>query len=156
MDTLQMLRIRLELEELNAAFVHHLDHGEIGALVELFTEQALYTHGGRRSAGHAEIRRLFERRAAAGTRTVRHLQSGLRLHIESAEHARGNSVCLTFVHEGPPPAPHATPHLVADFIDAYARDASGRWRIAQRHIERVFVAPDNPGPVGMPLHGEGT
>jgi hypothetical protein len=155
MDTLDMLRIRLELQELNAAFVHHLDHGEIDALVGLFTEQALYTHGGRRSAGRAEIRQLFERRAAAGTRTVRHLQSGLRLLLDSADRARGSSVCLTFVHEGPPPAPQATPHLVADFIDTYERDESGRWRIAQRHIERLFVAPDNPGPVGMPPHGEG-
>jgi len=149
MDELERLRIRLELEELNAAFTHHLDHGEIDELVELFTAQAVYTHGERRSVGRQEIRRLFDTRAAAGVRTVRHLCSGLRIHIDGPDRARGSSVCLTFAFDGPAPAANATPHLVADFIDSYERDETGRWRIARRHIERIFVAPDNPGPVGL-------
>jgi len=149
MDPLDRLRIQLELQELNAAFTHHLDHGEIDALVDLFTEGAEYTHGERCSSGRREIRRLFEARAATGARTVRHLCSGLRIHIDGPEHARGTSVCLTFAHDGPAPVANATVHLVADFLDSYARDETGRWRIARRHIERIFVAPDNPGPVGL-------
>lgn len=153
---MEHLRIRLDIEELNAAFMHHLDHGEIDALVALFTEEAVYTHGERRSVGHAQIRRLFENRASAGVRTVRHLGSGLRIHIDGPDRARGSSVCLTFAHDGPAPAPHATAHLVADFIDSYERDAGGRWRIARRHIERIFVAPGNPGPVGLGPQGGST
>lgn len=149
MDTLETLIIRMELQELNAAFVHHLDHGEIDELVCLFTEKAVYTHGERRSVGRNEIRQLFDARAAAGTRTVRHLCSGLRIHIDSPDRARGTSTCLTFAFDGPAPVANAAPHLVADFIDAYERDRTGRWRIAQRHIERIFVAPDNPGPIGQ-------
>ncbi len=149
MDDLTLIRIRLALQDLNAAFTHNLDHGKLDELVDLFTADALYTHAKRRTEGREEIRKLFVARAEAGVRTVRHLASGLRLEVESEILARGSSVCLTFAHEGPPPAPQATPHLVADFEDVYRLCEDGKWRIAVRHIHRVFVAADNTGPVGL-------
>jgi len=132
------LAIRLAIEELNAAFAHHLDHNEIDKLVDLFTHDALYTHGERRSHGRDEIEALFRKRIAGGPRTSRHLISGLRIEIESATTATGHSVCLSFAANGLPPLP-AKPFLVADFIDRYRFEADGCWRIAARHIERVFV-----------------
>lgn len=142
----QRLAIRLALEDLNADFVHYLDHGEVDALVDLFSEDARYSHGPRRSDGRAEIAALF--RARAGTaRTSRHIYSGLRLTITSAAEAAGTSVCLTFAADGPPPHP-ATPLLVADFDDRYVLCPDGRWRFLERHIRRIFVDPANPGPVG--------
>jgi ketosteroid isomerase-like protein len=138
MTPAETLEIRLALVDLNAAFAAHLDHGDIDALVDLFTEDALYTHGERRSVGRAEIEQLFRQRVAGGPRTSRHLYSGLRLSIDSATEARGLSVCLSFAADGLPPLP-AKPFLVADFVDRYRRDADGCWRIAARHIERVFV-----------------
>jgi ketosteroid isomerase-like protein len=134
----ERLKIRLELEDLNAAFADYLDRGNIEALVDLFTADALYTHGERRSDGRAEIEQLFRKRVAKGPRTSRHLCTGLRLSIDSATEARGISVCLSFAADGRPPLP-ARPFLVADFIDRYRRGEDGRWRIASRHIERVFV-----------------
>jgi ketosteroid isomerase-like protein len=134
----ETLEIRLALEELNAAFAHHLDHGEIDALVDLFAADALYTHGERVSRGRGEIERLFRNRAAKGPRTSRHLLSGLRVSIESATVATGSSVCLSFAADGEPPLP-ARPFLVADFEDRYRRDEDGRWRFAERHIHRVFT-----------------
>lgn len=148
MDDLARIKIRLALEDLNSAFTHNLDHGKLDELVDLFTEDALYTHAKRRSEGREQIRKLFVARDAAGVRTVRHLASGLRLEIESPTQARGTSVCLTFAHDGEPPAPHATPHLVADFEDVYRLCEDGRWRFAVRHIQRIFVAPDNTGAAG--------
>ena len=148
MDDLALIRIRLALQDLNAAFTYNLDHGHIDELVDLFTEDALYTHAKRRSEGREEIRKLFATRAAAGVRTVRHFASGLRLEIESPTTAHGTSVCLTFAHEGDPPVPHATPHLVADFEDVYRLCEDGRWRFAVRHIHRIFVAPDNSESAG--------
>jgi ketosteroid isomerase-like protein len=148
MDALTLIKIRLALEDLNTAFTHNLDHGKLDDLVDLFTEDALYTHAKRRSEGKEEIRKLFLARAAAEVRTVRHLASGLRLEIESPTAARGTSVCLTFAHDGEPPAPHATPHLVADFEDEYRLCEDGQWRFAVRHIRRIFVAADNTGPAG--------
>jgi len=148
MDDMTYIRIRFALQDLNNAFVHTLDHDHVEELVDLFTEEAVYTHGDRRSEGREAIRALFEARRAAGVRTARHLSTGLMLQIDSATLARGRSVCLTFAFDGPPPVTPATPHLVADFEDRYQRCADGRWRIAERHIRRIFVAADNPGPVG--------
>lgn len=148
MDDLALIRIRFALQDLNAAFMHNLDHGHIDELVDLFTADALYTHSKRRSEGREEIRKLFATRPAPGVRTVRHLASGLRLEIDSPTAARGTSVCLTFAHDGEPPAPHATPHLVADFEDIYRLCEDGKWRFAVRHIHRIFVAPEDTEPAG--------
>ena len=146
---LNLLETRLALEALNTDFCHFLDHGDIDALVELFTEDAVYTHGSRRSSGRTEILKLFQRRGSAGPRTARHLYSCLRLQVESEDRASGTSVCLTFAFDGTAPIVPAEPHLVADFIDDYRRCADGRWRISKRHIERIFVAANNQGPVGQ-------
>jgi len=144
---MEAIAVRLALEDLNAAFARHLDHGEIDALIDLFAEDALYTHGERRSRGRAEIEALFRNRVAGGPRTSRHLTSGLRIEIESATRARGTSVCLSFAGDGLPPLP-AVPFLVADFDDVYVRSADGRWRFDERHIHRVFVGGANTGPTG--------
>ena len=147
---LARISIRLALEDLNHGFVHCLDGNRIDELVELFTEDAVYTHGKRRSIGRDAIRRLLEARAARGVRTARHLATGLRVSIDGPTSASGASVCLTFAADAPPPVPCAEPHLVADFIDTYRLCNDGRWRIATRHIERIFVGADNGGPVGGP------
>lgn len=148
MDDLSRIHIRLALEDLNNAFTHFLDHDRIDDLVDLFTAEALYTHGERRSEGREAIRALFHARAAAGVRTCRHLSSGLRVHIESQAAARGTSVCLTFAYDGPPPVTPATPYLVADFEDEYRLCPDGKWRISVRKIQRIFAAAANRGPVG--------
>ncbi|HEU4617755.1 MAG TPA: nuclear transport factor 2 family protein [Gammaproteobacteria bacterium] len=148
LTALERLEIRAALEDLNAAFTYCLDHDDIDGLVALFTEDALYTHGPRRSEGRAEIEALFRGRAAAGPRTARHLYSGLRLEIESRTHATGTSVCMTFAQNGVPPIEPAVPILVADFNDAYARGDDGRWRIRERHIVRIFVDRAETKPVG--------
>lgn len=143
----ELIEIRFAIEDLNSAFTHHLDHGEIDALVELFTDDALYTHGERRSEGREEIAALFRKRAA-GVRTSRHLCSGLRIEIESAGSATGTSVCLSFADDGAPPLP-ATPFLVADFDDVYVCGDDGRWRFRERRISRVFVGAGNAAPFGQ-------
>jgi hypothetical protein len=143
----ERLEIRLALEDLNADFVHYLDHGHVDELVDLFCEDAKYSHGERRSDGRQEIAALFRNRASGVPRTSRHIYSGLRLTIHSAKEASGTSVCLTFAADGPPPHP-ADPLLVADFEDRYQRCPDGRWRFLERHIRRIFVDPANPGPVG--------
>lgn len=149
MEELTQIRIRLALEELNTSFTYFLDHDRLDELVELFTEDAVYTHGERRSVGRDAVRAVFAARKAGGVRTVRHVASGLRLAVESDSKATGTSVCLTFAYDGPPPVMPATPYLVADFDDEYRRCADGRWRFAVRHIRRVFVAEGNPGPQGL-------
>jgi ketosteroid isomerase-like protein len=143
----ERIAIRHALEDLNTDFVHFLDHDNVAALVDLFCDDAIYTHGERRSQGKAEIAELFQSRAASGTRTSRHIYSGLRLTIGSPTQAHGTSVCLTFAADGTPPLP-AKPLLVADFYDAYRLCEDGRWRFLRRDIKRIFVDPAHPEPVG--------
>jgi hypothetical protein len=149
LSDLERLQIRAALEDLNTAFCHHLDHDEVDALLELFVDDVYYTHGSRVSRGKAELEQVFRSRSATQPRTARHLYSGLKLTIESATRARGTSVCMTFGQYGEPPLSPAIPTLVADFVDTYVRGTDGRWRFRERHIHRIFVAPDNPGPIGQ-------
>lgn len=149
LDEIERLKIRVALEDLNTAFVYHLDHNEIDALLDLFVDDVYYTHGERVSRGKAELAAVFERRGAAGPRTARHLYSGLKLEIVDADHARGACVCMTFAQNGLPPIEPAIPTLVADFNDVYVRSKDGRWRFKERHIHRIFVDPANTGPVGQ-------
>ena len=149
LSDLERLTIRVALEELNTAFCYHLDHDEVDALLELFVDDVYYTHGSRVSRGKAELAEVFRGRSATETRTARHLYSGLKVDIESATRARGTSVCMTFAAYGEPPLTPAIPTLVADFVDEYVRCDDGCWRIKERHIHRIFVAPDNPGPIGQ-------
>jgi|SRR5580658_2926396 ketosteroid isomerase-like protein len=149
MDEIAAIGIRFALQDLNTAFTYFLDHDRIDELADLFTDDALYTHGARESQGRAAIRALFEARRSAGVRTCRHMSTGLMLEIESESSAHGCSVCLTFAYDGAPPVTPATPYLVADFEDRYRLCTDGRWRIAVRHIRRVFTAAENRGPVGQ-------
>lgn len=148
-----LLAIRQALADLNSDFCFYLDHGMVDELVDLFCEDALYTHGQRVSTGREEIRRLFEGRRGAKNRTSRHLQTGLRLQIVDSDKAHGHSVCLTFGANEQPPVSPANPYLVADFIDSYRRCRDGRWRIGKRHIERIFVGEENKGPEGAAKQG---
>ena len=149
LSELERLAIRVALEDLNTAFCYHLDHNEVEPLLELFADDVYYTHGSRVSRGRADLEQVFRSRSTTQTRTARHMYSGLKLEIESATRARGTSVCMTFGQYGEPPLSPAIPTLVADFVDAYVRGPDGKWRFQERHIHRIFVAPDNTGPLGQ-------
>jgi hypothetical protein len=149
LERLERIETRLAIEALNADFCHFLDCNMIEELVELFTEEARYSHGLRFSFGREEIRKIFIGRTKGQGRTSRHMQTGLKINMLNAQEAEGKSVCQTFAYDGPPPISPATPFLVADFIDEYQYCADGRWRIRKRHIERIFTATDNKGPEGL-------
>ena len=89
----EIIEIKLALHELNADFCHLLDHGETDQFADLFTEDAIYTHGTRASHGRAAIHALFDERNRTGSRTSRHLQTGIRIHVNDGCSAKGS--CLT-------------------------------------------------------------
>ncbi len=149
LERLERIEIRLALEALNTDFCHFLDYNQIDELVDLFTEEANYSHGARLTKGRDEIRQLFTSRVVKKVRTSRHMQTGLKIVLQNLKMATGKSVCMTFASDGPSPISPATPFLVADFIDEYLLCDDGKWRIKKRHIERIFTASDNEGPVGL-------
>ncbi len=144
---LRLIEDRLAIQDLNTAFCDLLDNNRVDELAELFCEDVHYRHGDRVSEGRDAVHALFSRRSST-PRTARHLYSGLSIQFTGADEARGHSVCLTFAKDGLPPIVPAIPYLVADFHDHYRRDPDGKWRILRREIERVFLDPDNTGPVG--------
>jgi hypothetical protein len=140
MNELDRLKIRMAIEDLNAAFAYYLDHHQVEPLVDLFTADARYSHGERRTEGRDALRALFVARSASGVRTTRHLYSGLRIDIQDERTASGRSVCMAFAANQAPPISFCTPNLVADFIDEYVLDVDERWRIEKRDIQRIFAA----------------
>jgi ketosteroid isomerase-like protein len=145
-DPALRLADRLAIEALNDGFGRHLDHGEIEAFLDLFTDDVRYANGPRLLEGRAAMEKFFRARAAVG-RVSRHLYSGLRIRFTGPDTAEAASVWLTFAGAGALPVTPAEPFLVADISDTYRREARG-WRIATRMIEPVFRNPDipNPGP----------
>lgn len=144
----ELVVMRLALTDLNNDFCYFLDNGMVDELVDLFCEDAVYTHGERVSTGREEVSQLFAGRRGAKNRTSRHIQTGMRFQITDRSTASGQSVCLTFGANAWPPISPAEPYLVADFIDEYRCCSDGRWRIRKRRIERIFVAKSNKGPEG--------
>jgi len=144
---IERIENRLAIVDLNSDFCHFLDYGKVEELATIFTEDCIYSHGSRVSRGREQVRALFAARAAAGVRTSRHLQTSLKITLHNPQKATGTSLCLTFAGNQPSPISPATPFLVADFIDEYLHSSDGIWRIHRRHIERIFTADDNRGPV---------
>jgi hypothetical protein len=149
LERLERIENLLSLQALNTDFCQYLDYNMTEELADLFTEDARYSHGKRLSCGRKQIYQLFTDRTSGRVRTSRHMQTGLKITLINSGTATGQSVCLTFACDGPPPVSPATPFLVADFIDEYVLCEDGRWRINKRHIERIFTAADNVGPVGL-------
>lgn len=128
----------LAIRGLNDDLCHELDRGTPEGFAALFTQDALYTHGPRRSVGRDEVLAFARSRRAAGPRTSRHVQSGLRITFEGDDRAHGVSCCTTFAASAEPPIASTAPVLVADFLDVYVREG-GVWRVAQRDIVPVFT-----------------
>lgn len=143
------VRDQLALQQLNHDFSYYLDHHMIDRLVGLFTRDAYYRHGQRISQGLDEITALFKGRAEQGDRVARHIISGLRFEkvIDAPDRVTGHSVVVTWAANSSVPVASADPFLVADFIDEYQLGNDDQWRIRRREIERIFVAPNNQGPV---------
>jgi ketosteroid isomerase-like protein len=131
-----MTDLRGAIDAVQAEFAHALDHHRIDDLVGLFTPDAVYTAGGTRHVGGADIRRRFTSRT--GERVSRHVYSGLRLTAVEETVVRTTSVWVCYAANGPVPPDGVPVYMVADFDDVFARADDGRWLIAERTITPVF------------------
>ena len=147
-STLEQLNAYREIEVLNNQFCFFLDRCMNEELLDLFTVDAHYQHGDRVSRGRDEIAQVFAARVAGSPRTARHVQTGLLIQLQDARNATGVSCCVTYAADAVPPVSGTEPHLIADFNDKYTKGDDGQWRISARDITRIFVSPDNSGPVG--------
>ena len=138
----QQLEIELALQALNADFCFFSRPRQKQSISEsIYRRRSLYAWKPRITRQTRNSRAIRENVVQQETRTSRHLQSGLRLQIETENAASGQSVCMTFGADQMPPISLTEPLLIADFVDRYERGPDDRWRFSKRHIERIFVCP---------------
>jgi ketosteroid isomerase-like protein len=143
------LKLRIEIEALNAEFAYLIDHDQSEGVADLFTADGVYGRStGERSEGREAIRQSYERRKAHGTRTARHIFSNLRITRESETRAHGTVILTLFAQDGPPPHP-AEPMVVADYDDIYERGGDGKWRYKERLITWLFQRADARSPLDL-------
>ncbi|MGH3295507.1 MAG: nuclear transport factor 2 family protein, partial [Trebonia sp.] len=88
--------LRAEIDALLADWAWHLDHGDYDALVELFTEDALFVTGAVELRGRPAIKNRYTERLVA--RSTRHTYSGLRVYpvaVDSSAAADGRPALVS-------------------------------------------------------------
>jgi ketosteroid isomerase-like protein len=145
---LKML-LRAEVDAVLADWAWRLDHGDYDAVVELFTEDALFVTGAVELRGRSAIKTRYTERLVV--RSTRHTYSGLRVDVMAEDsHAaadgrpacvRARSTWVNFAVNAPVPADEVGVYLVADFDDVLTWCEDDRWRISERRIIPVFRDP---------------
>ena len=141
--------LRAEIDAVLADWAWHLDHGDYAALVELFTENALFITGAVELRGRSAIKNRYTERLVV--RSTRHTYSGLRVEPVAEDSSaaadgrpalvRARSTWVNFAVNGPAPADDVGVYLVADFDDVLTWCDDDRWRISERRIVPVFRDP---------------
>lgn len=141
--------LRAEIDAVLADWAWSLDHGDFDAVVELFTQDALFIHGAVELRGRSAIKSRYSERLVV--RSTRHTYSGLRVEpiAEDSRAAadgrparvRARSTWVNFAVNAHVPVDDVGVYLVADFDDVLAWCDDNRWRICERRITPVFRDP---------------
>lgn len=137
----------IAIHQLISDFAYSIDIENGARTAELFTEQGWYESDSRRSTGRDAIRLAYERRAARGVRTSRHIFTNVIVERAGDGNYRGKSLLLLFAEDGHPPL-LPTPLLVADVEDEYSFDGNSAL-IQSRQLRSIFRS-DSHDPV-LPL-----
>jgi ketosteroid isomerase-like protein len=127
----------LAIEQLIQRHAWLIDHGEADKVGELFTQDAVLYGVGPDKIGRAAIAEWGRQRAAMSERRSRHAQSNILIEPVGAGTARGWVVLALYRHDGPGPG-SATPLLIAEYADRYARESDGTWLFAERRLTVLF------------------
>ena len=120
-----------------------IDHGQAGAVPDLYTDDALLLGIGEEKAGRAAIAAWAEARQAMTERQSRHMQTNLRLARRGDGRIEGTVLLTLYRHDGPGPAAPA-PLLVGEYADVYAKGADDKWRFAERRLTTLFTHTEHP------------
>jgi hypothetical protein len=147
--------LRAEIDAVLADWAYHLDHGELDALAELFTEDALFVTGALELRGRVKIKNRYIERTVV--RSTRHTYSGLRVSAVGGDPeavpgaagfgsarpvlVRARSTWVNYAANAATPVGDVGVYLVADFDDVLTWCADERWRISERRIIPVFRDP---------------
>jgi 3-phenylpropionate/cinnamic acid dioxygenase small subunit len=138
--------LQCEIGAIHTRFARGLDHDDVDAVMDLFTDDAVYDNGRIHLEGVDEIRSWLTERAAAASvsRTTRHVWSALHIEQVAPRELCAESTWVTYAANQRPPVDFVAVSAVADFVDEL-RMVDGRWLISRREIRVVFrdagVAP---------------
>ena len=128
---------RLAIEDLIQRHAWLVDHGEADRIAELFADDAALYGIGPDKIGRAAIVAWGRQRAAMGERRSRHVQSNILIEPVAQDMARGWVVLTLYRHDGPGEG-SATPMLIAEYADRYARSPDGTWLFTERRLTVLF------------------
>jgi uncharacterized protein (TIGR02246 family) len=129
---------RRAIEDLLVEFAYQLDIGRGQRVHELFEPDGVYVIDGEAVNGQREIREGYERRAARGPRTARHIFTNVRITLETADRATVASIMTLYAADGEPVHEAALPLVVGDFNDVCVRGGDGVWRFERRELTSLF------------------
>jgi hypothetical protein len=127
----------LAIEQLIQRHAWLIDHGEADKVGELFTEGGALHGIGPDKVGRAAITEWGRQRAAMTERRSRHVQSNILIEPVAPDAARGWVALTLYRHDGPGEG-SATPLLIAEYADRYAREPDGTWLFAERRLTVLF------------------
>lgn len=130
---------RLAIEQLIQRHAWLIDHGEADKVGELFAEEGALYGIGPDKVGRKAIAEWGRQRAAMTERRSRHLQSNILIEPLAADAARGWVALTLYRHDGPGQG-SATPLLIAEYADRYAREPDGSWLFTERRLTVLFGA----------------
>ncbi|MCV9938874.1 nuclear transport factor 2 family protein [Boseaceae bacterium BT-24-1] len=128
---------RAAIEQLIQRHAWLIDHGAADRIGELFAEDAALYGIGPDKLGRAAIAEWGWQRAALTERRSRHLQSNILIEPVAPDAARGWVALTLYRHDGPGEG-SATPMLIAEYADRYAREQDGTWLFAERRLTALF------------------
>ncbi len=128
---------RIAIEQLIQRHAWLIDHGEADRIGELFAEDAVLSGVGPDKIGRAAIAQWGHQRAIMRERRSRHVQSNILIEPTAPDAARG-WVLLTLYRQDGPGSASATPLLIAEYADRYAREPDGTWVFAERRVAVLF------------------
>ena len=138
--------LHTELSMLVTALWFEIDHRDGSAAAGFFTADAELTFSRRTFRGTAAINGVYRERAARGPRVSRHLMSNLHILRHETDVVEAVSALVLHAQDGTVPLSTTVPVLVADVFDRFVLlgepdGRPGRWRIASRRIENLFLMP---------------
>ena len=128
---------RLAIEQLIQRHAWLIDHGEADKVGELFAQDGALYGVGPDKIGRPAIAEWGRQRAAMSERRSRHVQSNMLIEAVAPDSARGWLVLTLYRHDGPDQG-SATPLLIAEYADRYARETDGTWLFAERRLTVLF------------------
>jgi hypothetical protein len=128
---------RLAIEQLIQRHAWLIDHGKADKVGELFAEDAALYGVGPDKLGRTAIAEWGRQRAAMSERRSRHVQSNVLIEPVGPDAAHGWVALTLYRHDGPCQG-SATPLLIAEYADRYAREPDGSWLFTERRLTVLF------------------